>query len=55
MIRTLQIKVENQTHAKLSWFIDSDEENQFMYREGELLNCGAASLGVVQDELQLKL
>ena len=53
MIRTLQIKVKNQTHAKLSWFIDSDEENQFMYREGELLNCGAASLGVVQDELVL--
>ena len=24
-----------------------------MYREGELLNCGAVSLGVVQDELVL--
>ena len=28
---------KNQTHAKLSWVIDSDEENQCIYREGELL------------------
>ena len=28
MIRTLHMEVENQTHDKLSWDIDSDVENQ---------------------------